>query len=418
MRENGWPQKGARTMTTTNTTVFATDLSAEPSGTGRSNWPGAAATRWPAPPRRVGVALLAAVTFSAAVCGWASRVATPSYPAIVQAERSTVSLPDPVRIERVLVRTGEPIRPGQKLIQFDLRGVRDQIAELTRRQKTLQTRKERLLAEHRQAVLWQRDRIAQEILTLREEVAQLEQERYRNHLEQIALGEVLSEDALATHVALPREVFTDVAEPALPTDTTDDRWLLFRIEAARNAAEVANVRISLCEERIDHLTKLQQSLATAAPPPAEVAAIDAQLADLQMRLQRLQERLKQEYLVADTYGTVGAIACQPGQIVNPGVPLLDIYDTGRPFLVARVPATGDASELLGRRVSVQFPTGIAGGTVHGLLPDSEAARAAALADREHLVSSVLVRIVPSDRLWPDLPVGTSVRVRLASKDPL
>ncbi|RMG36208.1 MAG: hypothetical protein D6725_11085 [Planctomycetota bacterium] len=344
---------------------------------------------------------------------WATRAASPRFPAIVQAERFTVSLPYEVRIERVLVRTGEKIHPGQPLLQFDLRPVCEEITELQRREQVLKVRRERLMTDFRRSMQWQEQQIAQKILQLKEQVAGLLEERYRNDLERIALGESLQQDAVAIHVAVPQDVFSDTSPLPWMKDAAalDDQWLLFRIEAARNAAEVANVRIALCEQRIEHLSRLRDALRQDASPPAEITEIDAELTELRDRLGLLHQRLKQATLASKTFGTVGRIACQPGQFVPEGAPLLHIHDNAQPFLIARLPVHGDAKDLQGRRVTVQFPTGTAGGRIEGVLPDDATADAAAF-PRDQSGPRVFVRVVPSDRLWPDLPVGTTVGVCL------
>jgi HlyD family secretion protein len=108
-----------------------------------------------------------------------------------------------------------------------------------------------------------------------------------------------------------------------------------RAEVARARAQLERLRAGPTDDQVATgaaavaIAQAQLELARAGPRPEDVAVACVQVQQARTALERTKLPLSRAQLLAPFDGTVAAVYLSPGEWAGPGVPLLELLDTGR-----------------------------------------------------------------------------------------
>lgn len=172
----------------------------------------------------------------------------------------------------------------------------------------------------------------------------------------------------------------------------------------------------MCDERILELERLREELPSRIGQSMKLVEQQAELDFDRQELALLEAEVSRLTVRAATTGRVGLLRKQPGDPVQPGDVLVQLFDEERLYLVLRIPSSRVADFPRDSEVELWFPGGRRGrGRVTTLAPQAVVAEgsvgeAGGTATRERMVE---IRLAPIGPLWPTLPFGTQVTVRKA-----
>ena len=341
----------------------------------------------PFPASRLRTFLLLAVTLATSIflTGWIGAEQDELLSGRLSARTSIIRTPDAGRIDKWLVGAQATVEQGTKLAILVDGSLQQRIADKRREIASLESQLKRRRAQADVDLTWRRRSLESEILAHRLKSAELMQLEYDQRIALQAWKSVLRDTPRLVATSGPDDIFR-------PTGLTkaDDIAITSRQkamkghESARNAAEVAAVKLQLREERLRELQRLIKGLPAKVREAAGIEAIDRQLAAAKRELQQLEALPPQRTIVADAYGKL----------------LARIVDDERRFLTVAVPANRLARFQVGKPVQLRFPGNERRrGTIVELAAAGEGAE-----------NDTNVVIEPAGKLWPNLPVGSAVQV--------
>jgi multidrug resistance efflux pump len=185
---------------------------------------------------------------------------------------------------------------------------------------------------------------------------------------------------------------------------------VLRLEAATNAAEVSTAQIESCEWNKERLEALRSRLPDVVRRSAGVDVLAAQLTQAQAELTRLEDAKTELEIKSTAVGKAGLLKITPGLAVAPGVPIVDVLDDIERVIIVSVPSAAIREFKAGDSVQLTFP-GDEGrtGRIASIAPQAVVPEGATGGE-----SYVEVRIEASGELWPEVPAGTRVVVRVPS----
>ena len=194
----------------------------------------------------------------------------------------------------------------------------------------------------------------------------------------------------------------------LTTDAVQMKALL-RQQAARNAATISAAQAKLCREQLGRLSALRDSLPENFRTANGVDVASRQLAHARSTLESLELRRGRLTLTAGAHGTLGVRLKQPGTPVTAGEAIVELYDRERQHIDLPVPSRQIDRYPVGTLVRLRFAGSIrCRGRVSIVPPHTEQGV------ETPAVQDPLVRVTvePIGRLWPDVPIGSSVEVEV------
>ena len=144
---------------------------------------------------------------------------------------------------------------------------------------------------------------------------------------------------------------------------------------------------------------------------AGVDVAEERLAEARAELARLQARATQLTIPSTAVGTVGVFRLRPGDNVEPGDAIVEILDDAQRRVVVEVPSDQITGFRIASRVDLSFPGDQAlTGRVISIAPQAEPRRADRADD-----AVITVRIEQTGKVWPAVPIGSKVGVRLSER---
>jgi len=188
---------------------------------------------------------------------------------------------------------------------------------------------------------------------------------------------------------------------------------LLRQESFRSAADVYSTQIRLCDQRLDQLRQLKAGLPQRIRRAKGVDVIETRLTAARQMLKQLESRQPLISLRASGYGTVGVYRKQRGEKVAAGGTIVELLNERQRYLIVQVPSREMTHFAPGTVVSLRFAGGEQrGGIVLSVPPQTlERNSRQDTSDRSGDVP-IPVRVDPSGRLWPSVPIGSIVTVTL------
>jgi multidrug resistance efflux pump len=281
-------------------------------------------------------------------------------------------------------------------------------AEIARSQAEITTRTSELQQAQALAdvdLAWRIKELEAEIADAQLRAADYLKEKFNHELERSMWNDVLAEHETVMFDQGDAIFKSIVLKSRLPSEQRLNAAL--RAETASNAVEVSAAQVEICDQRLTLLRQLKVELPQRIRDKAGVGVAEQRLAESQAELARLQARETQLTVESPAVGTVGVFRREPGDQLQPGDPIVELLDDAQRWLVIDVPSTQITRFEPDARLIVTFPGGQAreGHVVH-IAPQARPVT-------EGADAVVSVRAEQIGRLWPTVPIGSQVDVRLA-----
>jgi multidrug resistance efflux pump len=357
----------------------------------------------PFPAPRLRTFLLLAVTLGTSIflTGWIGAKNDELLSGRLSARTSVIRTPAAGRIDKWLVGSQKTVEQGTQLAILVDGSLRQRIVDKRREIASLESELKRRRAQADVDLAWRRRSLESEILANRLKAAELIRMEYDQRISQQAWKSVLRRMPRQIQTSSPDEVFRPAGFTIAPDPSITSRQKAMKgHESARNAAEVAAVKLQLREERLRELQRLVKELPANVRDAAGIEAIDLQLAAAKQELKQLEARPLQRTIVADAYGKLLARIGKSGDVLKAGDELARIVDDERRFLTVAVPANRLARFEVGKPVQLRFP---GNQRRQGTIVEMAA-------PGDGTANDTNVVIEPAGKLWPSLPFGSAVQV--------
>jgi len=371
-------------------------------------------TPWPAPRGRALLLFAAALALGAGTTGWMAWSGRNTALGYVESASAVVSSNVAGRIQEIAVAEGARVEPGQKIAVIVDETLESQIAALRRRVDQLHGELDQARARADIDLKWRMKELDRELLQTRLKSAGYMQSQYDQEIEQHVWSEFLNNALIQ-----PVEMFVTAApEPILypsihPATLPREARLraVMRQEAARNALEVSQAQVEMCEARLKELEALKKDLPAQIARSHGVEMAEAQLAKASEELSVLESKPREIEIAAPIHGTVGLFRKFGGERVNAGEPIVTLLDEEQRFLSLRIPSRRAPEFPANGEVSITFPGGKVRTGRIGTVPPQVLADGSTVRSEPPRDSLIPLRIVPIEKLWPEVPIGTAVDVR-------
>lgn len=357
----------------------------------------------PAPLGRATFVLLAAFGSSVFLVRWLDAGLDRAYRGRIDAHRRPIVATEPGRIVELHVGTGDEVRTGSPFARIEERGRLDRLDEVRDREQSLRDDLKQARARVDVELGWRRYEVDRAIFETELKSADLLRQRFDERLRNLTWGELAEADGVVTPVAVEQSL--------------EHRYghleALLRNERSRNALEVVEAQRDLCEQRIAALRALRERL------PAEVAAahgvedIAAELAAAESEARALEDEAGARVLEAPGWGRLDEVEVVDGDPIVRGDVLAVVVDRARLHVAVPVPSRSLDRFPAETPVTLEFPGGERRkGVVLEAAPEPVVRRTEA--DDPTAESWFLIRVAPTGKLWPEVPLGTTIDVRPAA----
>lgn len=185
------------------------------------------------------------------------------------------------------------------------------------------------------------------------------------------------------------------SQPLLLTSETKADGLL--------AAEAQNVEL-----RLHRLENLREALPQQVRTAAGVDSVRIRFEEASQQLADMKTSSREVSVLCPSHGRVGQIRYQAGDTMAAGEVMLKILHTDRRYVVLNVPTERVNEIQPGAEVRLIFP---GNDQYTGRVSNLPMLADASLPGRASLVT---VRVEPTGRLWPELPIGSQIEVHVGS----
>ena len=362
-------------------------------------------------PRLLPLAVLALVCGLGATL-WVSRAGEVRLIGYLHAEQSIVYAPHSGHIESVQTRSGELVKPRQPLIQLTDDSLNHEISAKSREVTSLQAALEQCRAKAEVQISLRRKEVDDDLLRTRLDAAKYLREHYAANVEHVTLRNLAKSSTTGTwlvatpdFLSQPERIFNAISTEPLVTPNEMKFTTVMRQELARNFAETNKVNAELCDQHIDKLEKLRESLPEMIRKAAGVDVAEAKLAQAAEQLETLNQQKAAMSVTSPGHGIVGAYSKHTADPVGVGEPLVTIHDRERPFVEVDVPSREVIRLHVGQTLLLDFAGEHRTGRVQFICPQAHNRNG----DSDSYIS---VRISPAGKLWPDVAIGSAVSVRM------
>ncbi len=300
---------------------------------------------------------------------------------------------------------GERVTIGDPLVSFA-------DAELEQRVLTAQQHVETLVRELEQAEATAKLELARSEQSLDDRICQIQLQAadYRQSQQESELRRSLLADRLAGH----QTAMWDTGESLLKSFVLNEPWprserlqTALQLESCAHQSTLLTTNIEICETRLASLRSWKSTLPTQIRESCGVSLTSLRLEQAQQELQRLTSQQESLVVMSPAVGQVGVFSSRPGDVLEPGDPIVELLDDSQRYLAAEVPSTRIHEFKPGRTVTLMFPgQERRQGRVSRVAPQAQP-RTGADRNADPLVS---VDIEQAGRLWPTVPIGTKIEV--------
>ena len=355
----------------------------------------------PAAPARLILLGLVAGCCGLGVTSWLDGSSQPVYSGRLQAHSVAVKAGRQARIVALPAESGTSVKPGDTLVVVADQPLEDRIRRQTQEVKELESEADRVAAAAEIELQWRQRDLQSERFELQLKAANLLQDKINRQVEQIAWQERLS--SLSSWSSQEDGPFGGLLQRSFPDNGRIQAML--KEDTAASAAETIGIQLSLCENRVAEIEKLEKELETKVRISAGVNLAQQRLERAREELKTLEGQCDSLKITSPSYAIVGVPQRHAGDIVQAGETIVELLDPERRFLIAEVPSSAGAEFPTGSRVTLMFPGNeVRDGIVRELPPQTDQPTG------RTQESFLEVRIEPAGRLWPNVPIGSRVNV--------
>ncbi len=363
--------------------------------------------------RLIVIALLSLVS-GVSLSIWLDSQGKKQFTGLLDARPYQLQADDLFLVSQLHKQSGQMIAKGETVITLVNEQIGHELETLKSRIESLTAECDQLQAAADLEIVSAKRAIDNQIYTTQMQLAQYQQAVYSAEVTAMAWEQVLSRDK--------KQEFAENSLTLVP-ETMTENWLslgppqhetiltMLKYASSVNSLEVSQTQVSLCENR---LSELDSEMAVARDLIYRSRGLTPkreQLASLIHREAELTQNRHQLTLRSPVHGLVGDYHVHAHQMTSPGQDLVAIYDLDQLYLDARIDTNQIGHFATGQRVELVFPGEFkATGLVEEIARKAEHAGAA----KSLPVSQtyVLVRIVPHGARWPEVPLGSVVKIQL------
>lgn len=361
----------------------------------------------PASFRRTAVFACIALAGSAAVTHHFSTRTVEQFSGVLQADAIDLTAPAAGTVNLVQVKSGQIVYPDDTLFVIRSSAHTERIA--VARAKVDSLKSELRIAEARYEL-----ELAQilsdmdsEVHGIQDDLALLEGRRFHLEYQDTAFKDLLgalSEPVASTESTDLMRLLQDAPDPAMRLRAMVERG---RIE---NELDTQEARIELCESRLTKLHNGQQQLPEKLRAAMGLLEVETRLATAQDQLGEAQASDSTLLIAAAEYGMAGVVQVMVDDVVAEQQTLLQIFDRSRERIQVPLPSRLIPDIQVGHDVALTFPGNeLRTGRIDAIPPQ---VTHPPTADRE---ATIQVIIRPVGRVWPTLPIGSTVNVSLQAE---
>lgn len=340
-----------------------------------------------------------------AMTHWLGQPAADAVSGTLQARTTSVAVARAAQLAEVFVKPGQTVEPDAPL--FRLADDRLAARRAAKRREIIELTAEltRVEAAADVDLEWRRRDLQNEAFETQLKAAEYLQARVHRQVEQIAWQEQLTGldwwvgDAAADSAVQPIALAADAPNPA-------------RLRALLKADEVAGsletnaAQLALCERKLTELVELEARLEEKVRISIGVDLAKAKLQRAEDELKALQDQEQALTIRSPGFGTVGRLTAQPGDLLSAGQCVVELLDDQQRFLLANVPSASIERFRVGDKVALWFSQRQPfEGTIVDIPPQAQEANG-------NTDATIPVRIAPSGKLWPKLPIGSRVSIEI------
>jgi multidrug resistance efflux pump len=340
-----------------------------------------------------------------ALTQWLGQPAADAVYGTLQAKSISVAAARPAQLAELFVKPGQTVEPDAPLFRLADDRLASRLAAKRREMVELAAEVKRVEAAAEVDLDWRRRELQNEAFDTQLKATEYLQARVHQQVEQIAWKEQLT--------GLDWWLGDAASDTAVqPIAFAAEAPNLARLQALLKADEVAGsleanaAQLALCERKLTELAELEARLTEKVRISVGVDVAKAKLERAEDELKALEDQEQALTIRSPGYGAVGGLTVQVGDLLTAGQCVIELLDDDQRFLMANVPSASIERFHVGGKVTARFPQGQRfEGTIVDIPPQAQAANAGQDA-------TIPVRIAPSGKLWPKLPIGSRVSIEL------
>ncbi len=365
----------------------------------------------PAPPRRIFAFAVSALLLGIAAAVWLELPSGPLCHAILTARTTHVTATSAGRIAEVTVEEGSEVRIGDPIMRIHDESLGRSILAKKREIASLESKLQQSLASAELELNWRLRTLESEICDIQLRSASFLKEKYNFELQRSMLSDVLAGRDFAM-IDDGNSLFDSMVVNN-KINSSQRMATVLEMELVSNAAEVSSAQVEICELRQKQLLDLKESLPLHIRKTQGVDVAEAELARAEAELDQLLAQETELTIVSPAIGRVGVFKCRSGDQVEPGTALVELLDDSKRYLVVYVPSKNIPSFELGTKVELTFPgNDFYSGVVSSVAPQ---AKPCLIAENSTEDTTVLVQVEQTGHVWPSVPIGSQVMVRVSEK---
>ncbi|OAI56862.1 hypothetical protein AYO47_01925 [Planctomyces sp. SCGC AG-212-M04] len=352
------------------------------------------------------VVVILALGGGIAASHWLSEGRSEKFYGYVYPRTTTIAAPRSGVIATIESRSGDLVEPGSLIARLADENLEHRFEA---KQGQIAAMEAELMRSQAQAELdldWRLRDVDSDICELQLLAATYQKERYDFELRKSMLSDSLASNQYAMLGGNDEFMGSLIREQG---ESSEDRMVtVLRLESAENAAEVSRAQIEWCAWNKARLEKLRGRLPDVVKRSAGVDVLNAQLTQTKRELSHIQAEREQLEIKSPAIGRIGVMRIAAGTAVNPGGAIVDILDDIEREVVVLAPSEKILLFKNGEKVGVTF----AGkeqreGRIVKIAPQAQTKN-----DDVGGESFVEVRIQQVGEIWPEVPAGSRVTVRL------
>jgi len=215
------------------------------------SWTGEDGER-PASWGRTMVISLCAIAIGVGVTRWLDSSSSQTFIATLESHTTLVQAPRAGRIQKILLETGATVQPGDSVLLLEDEMLSHKIAAKHQQVASINTELSQRRASADVDLAWRLKDLNTEILSTRLKIAGYLKVQFNQQLEQHAFHKVPAVNTQVAAFQPSAEIITPLVREDAFSNAESIRKLLEH-EAIQNAAEVSQVQIELCEERLGEI---------------------------------------------------------------------------------------------------------------------------------------------------------------------
>ena len=364
-----------------------------------------------ATPQHIGAlsffSLIAGLCLATGIDGLSSK----SYVGRIESRRSSITVARLARLTGVHAFPGQHVHPGDKLFELQEDHLADQIIDKQREITELASESQRVRAVAEVDIEWRRRELQSEIFQTQLKARSVAQERLTKEVEQLAWQDHLegrNDSALGPPLAMAKSTFHSISFDSNKVDKRRVEAML-KEDAAGAAAESLAAQLSLCEQRLENLQRLNLELPEKIRMSVGVQLSETRLSRAQEELTSLHRQRDSLTILSPAHGTVGVIHHRLNDLVQPGEPIVDLDDEDSRHVIADIPSSAVVGVRIGDTWTLIFPGKLKRLGLVAAIPPRATVDPSTAKKNE---SQIEIRIEPSGKLWPKVPIGTHVQVQV------